>query len=231
MRQEDRDGRASTGDDPAGDPGSPRAGLPHAIAARAGRPRDARAHRAILEATLELLESTSYARVTIEAIAARARVGKTTIYRRWPSKGPLIGEAISARLQLGPAPDTGDLHADLGAFMRSVLAALSTPVIGRTLPGLAGDLPDDSALAGTLRSHVIGPMRAIVAAIVERALARGGVRADADAELVLDLLVGPVLWRALMTREPVDEMVVERIVGHVARAIAPAPPGEGPGAG
>src|SRR4029450_156041 len=170
--------------------------------------------------TLELLESTGYARVTIEAIAARARVGKTTIYRRWRSKGPLIGEAISARLHLGPAPDTGDLREDLGAFMRAVLSALTAPVISGSIPGLASDLPGAPELADTLRSHIIGPKRAIVTTIVQHARARGDVRPDVDAELVLDLLVGPVLWRAPMPREPRDDPVGERIPEHLAPAIA-----------
>ncbi|HKE99636.1 MAG TPA: TetR/AcrR family transcriptional regulator [Actinomycetes bacterium] len=228
MRREDEEGRASDGDHAAADPGPRRAGARYDAAVRAGRPRDARAHQAILDATVALLESTGYARITIEAIAARAGVGKTTIYRRWRSKGPLISEAISARLRLGPVPDTGDLRGDLGAFLSAVLAAFTTPAIGRSLPGLAGDLPDDADLAATLRSGIIDPERTIVTTILERARARGDLRPEADPELVLDLLVGPMLWRALMTREPLDATLCDRIVTHVTRAISRTPTGDAP---
>jgi AcrR family transcriptional regulator len=196
---------AGNGQDPAGAP------------ARPGRPRDARAHQAIVDATLELLKTQGYAKLTIEAIAAKAGVGKTTIYRRWPSKGPLVIEAISGLIHLGPMVDTGQTAKDLTAFLRAVMSALGAPLIGTTIPGLTADMANDPEVAEPFRRYIIEPKRARLAAILDRAEARGELLGPADRELVLDMMVGPILWRALLTGGTLDAEVAERIVDKVVR--------------
>jgi AcrR family transcriptional regulator len=185
--------------------------------ARPGRPRDARAHQAIVDATLDLLGSQGYARLTIEAIAARAGVGKTTIYRRWSSKGPLVIEAISGLFQLGPMVDTGDTRRDLAAFLKAVVTALAAPLALGTIPGLTNDMAADPDVAGQFRDFVVEPNRARLRAILDRAEARGELSPDTDRELILDMLVGPALWRALITGAALDAGVAERIVDKVVR--------------
>jgi len=187
--------------------------------ARPGRPRDARAHQAIIDATLELLSSEGYAKLTIESIAAKAGVGKTTIYRRWPSKGPLVSEVLSSLIHLGPMVDSGDTRKDLATFLRTVLTAMSQPMVGGTIPGLTNDMGHDPALAEPFRRFVIAPKRTRVNAILDRAVSRGELDEDVDREMVLDLLVGPVVWRALFTGSPLSFEVTQSIADHVARAI------------
>ena len=209
---------AGNGQEPAGAP------------ARPGRPRDARAHQAIIDATLELLRTEGYARVTIEAIAAKAGVGKTTIYRRWPSKGPLVIEAISGLIHLGPMIDSGETAKDLAAFLKAVMTALGATLIGGTIPGLTADMANDPEVAEPFRRFIIKPKRDRLAAILDRAEARGELVGPADRELILDMLVGPILWRALLTGGTLDGEVAERIVDKVVRgfglAAGPAALGE-----
>jgi AcrR family transcriptional regulator len=194
---------------------------------KVGRPRDARAHQAIVDATLDLLASQGYARLTIEAIAARAGVGKTTIYRRWSSKGSLVIEAISGLLHLGPTVDTGDTRADLAAFLKAVVAALATPLVGGTIPGLTNDMAVDPGVAGPFRGFLVDPERARLKTILDRAEARGELAPGTDREMLLDMLVGPVLWRALITGRTLDAGVAERIVDKVVRGFG-LRPADGP---
>ena len=95
-----------------------RAGAEGAPARGRGRPRSEEAHRAIVEATLTLLDEGGYTALTIEAVAERAGVGKTTIYRRWPSKLELVVEAVGELRPPGPPDDTGSLAGDFAAFAR-----------------------------------------------------------------------------------------------------------------
>ena len=165
-----------------------------------------------------MLARNGYNGMTIESIAGRAGVAKTTIYRRWPSKGPLVTEALSTQIHLGRAPDSGDTRADLAAFLHAVIDVLREPLILQTLPGLALE-GRDQAVASALSSHLVAPKRARLAEILDRAAARGELRAGLDYELVLDMLVGPVLWAALLTRRALDDEFVGRLVDRVVRAI------------
>jgi AcrR family transcriptional regulator len=213
MGQTEREGNLG----PESAAGGPGAEAATEAPARPGRPRDARAHQAIVDATLDLLGSQGYARLTIEAIAARAGVGKTTIYRRWSSKGPLVIEAISGLFQLGPMVDTGDTRRDLSAFLKAVVSALAAPLALGTIPGLTNDMAADPEVAGRFRDFVVEPNRARLRAILDRAEARGELSPDSDRELILDMLVGPALWRALITGAALDAGVAERIVDKVVR--------------
>jgi AcrR family transcriptional regulator len=202
-----------------------------------GRPRDERAHQLILDATLELLWQVGYSAMTIEGVAAHAGVGKTTIYRRWPSKGALVVEAISGPIcpiatgkwtvHLGPLPDTGSLRGDLLTFVERVNYAFNAPLASRTLPGLAADLATDTELAKAYRKAVVKPKQLRIAEVLQRAKARGELHAAADVELLCDLLVGPLLYRALLTGERVDQSAAEALVDNVLRGIG-LPTGESP---
>jgi AcrR family transcriptional regulator len=189
-----------------------------------GRPRDPRADEAIARATIELLGEVGYAKLTIEATAARAQVGKTTIYRRWKSKGLLVVDLLSGIIDLGPTPDTGDTRKDLLALMHAVVDSLSDPLVGQSIPGLANDLPGDDELAQAFREHIIGPKLERVTAIMSRAARRGEVPADVDCALVTDMLLGPVLWRSMLTEQPLDDEALARIADHVLAGIRIGPP-------
>ena len=196
---------------------------------RPGRPRDERVHQAILDTTFDLLSEIGYARLTIEGVASRARVGKGTIHRHWTSKGALVVEAISGPLcpiesgkwtmRLGTLPDTGSLRGDLVTFVERVNYAFTAPLAAETLPGLAMDLNQDEELAKAFRSFIVQPKRERVAEVLRRARDRGELRGEVDADLLCDMLVGPVMHRALLTGQPVDTRVAGELVDRVLRSL------------
>lgn len=156
----------------------------------AGRPRSEEAHQAILNATLELLVEVGFSALTVEGVASRAGVGKATIYRRWPSKLPLVVEAFGQLPGFEDA-DTGDLAGDLKKMLRGYLDAFNSTPLSAVLPSLAGERTHNPEL-----SQLFGPVskdrrRPLVKAF-ERAVARGEVAADLDLDLAADLVVGPI---------------------------------------
>ncbi|HKE97565.1 MAG TPA: TetR/AcrR family transcriptional regulator [Actinomycetes bacterium] len=194
-----------------------------------GRPRDARVHQAILDTTLQMLSEVGYGRLTIEGVAARAGVGKGTIYRHWPSKGALVVEVISGPIcpiatgkwtvRLGSLPDSGTLRGDLLTFVQRVHFAFTAPLASETLPGLAMDLAQDPDLADRFRECVVEPKRACLAEALERARQRGEVGGEVDVHLLCDMLVGPVLYRSFLTRQAVDDEVAGELVDRVLRTL------------
>lgn len=156
----------------------------------AGRPRSEEAHRAILDATLELLVEVGYSALTVEGIAQRAGVGKATIYRRWPSKLPLVIEAFG-ELPAFEASDSGDLVTDLETILRSYLRVYNTTPLGSVVPSLAGELPHNPELMD-LFAPVVKARRQPLVDVLRRAVARGEIPADTDLDLAADLIVGPI---------------------------------------
>jgi hypothetical protein len=128
--------------------------------------------------------------------------------------------------------DSGDTAKDLAAFLRAVMTALGAQPIAGTIPGLTADMANDPEVAGPFRRYIIEPKRARLAAILDRAEARGELVGPADRELLLDMMVGPILWRALLTGGEVDAEVAGRIVDKVVRgfglAAGPLAAGNGP---
>jgi AcrR family transcriptional regulator len=180
-----------------------------------GRFRNARSQRAILDATNQLLDEVGYARLTIEGVAARAGVGKATVYRWWPSKGALVVDALSEYRAAPPALDTGSLRTDLVRAVEYVIGVLTTSTVGSTIPALAAELVRDPALADMFRSRLLRPRRAVVEQLMHRAVERGELPADTDASLVLDTCVGAVFYRLVVSGEPLDETLAARLVDLV----------------
>lgn len=155
-----------------------------------GRPRSGEAHKAILEATLELLAEVGYSALTVEGVAGRAGVGKATIYRRWPSKGPLVVEAFG-QLPAFEDVDTGDLSQDLKAMLKAYIHAFHSTALSAILPSLAGERLHDSELAKVFEPVSMG-RRAPLLRALERAVARGEIPEQTDLELAADMVVGPI---------------------------------------
>ena len=182
-----------------------------------GRPRSPEADRAILDAALALLGEVGYLDLTIEGVAARAGVSKTTVYRRHPSKIALVAAAAAhdrdTRL---PNLDTGSFRGDLVAFTRHALRMLfgGSGVWGRVLPGILAQAADDTEVAAVVRSY-FGWLTEAVAGMVERGIARGDVRSGTDAGVVFDLVTGPLLVRLMVTGQPLDDRFVEALVEGV----------------
>ena len=175
-----------------------------------GRPRREEAHRAILDAALELLVEVGYSALTVEGIASRAGVGKATIYRRWASKLPLVMEAFG-RLPGLEESDTGDLVADLERMLRSYLEAFSATPLGAVLPSLAGELPHNPELMELFAPVVLSRRQPLIRAL-ERAAARGEIPPDTDLSLAADLIVGPITVRLFFSRAKPTPKLVPAIV-------------------
>jgi AcrR family transcriptional regulator len=177
-----------------------RAGASEAAPARGrGRPRSEKAEQAILDATLELVAAHGPAALTIEGVAARAGVGKTTIYRRWATKTDLIVAAVSQLAPPEDPPDTGSFVGDFGTFAQAQLARVGSSAISRAAPRVLAESVDDAELHRGFVEHVVEPIRAIILRIVERAIARGELRQDLDREALVDLIHALPVYRLLLS--------------------------------
>ena len=160
-------------------------------AAPRGRPRSQEADRAILTAARDLLAERGLAAMSIEEVAARAGVGKATIYRRWPSKGLLALDAFVASFrEEQPLPDTGSLRDDLLAALHAWVRAVTQTAMGPMLTGLIAEAQHDPELRGAWRDRVLEPLRTQHRIMLDRAIARGEITASVDQDVVLDLFFG-----------------------------------------
>jgi AcrR family transcriptional regulator len=194
--------------------------IPLAAAPTRGRPLSQRTDRAILEATVELLAERGLSDISIEDIAARARVSKASIYRRWPSKGTLAFDAFMTQfLDTQPLPDTGRLDDDLRTALRNWVRTVDGTTAGRTLRGLIAEVQRDPELATAWREGFVEPVRAGHLTMTERAAVRGELGPDADADLLLDLLFGPAYHRLLQGHLPLDDVFITGVVDAITAAV------------
>lgn len=180
------------------------------------RRRSSRSHEAILAAAEAVAAERGYGGASIEEIAAQAGVGKQTIYRWWPNKAALFIEVYGQLVPAGlVAEDTGSLAGDL----RALLGRLSTLYVetpaGPILSGLVAEAQSDPALRDQLRDGYVAPRRAIVATILDRAVARGEIRPEADRDFASDLFSGAVWFRLLLGEPTIDEGFTDRLVAAV----------------
>ncbi len=172
-----------------------------------------RTDAAILEATRELLIEQGVHGLTMEGVAARAGVGKTTIYRRYRSKNELaLAVLVDMVEQASPVPDSGDTRHDLLAFVERAIDTLRSPGMGRVMQQLVPDLATDPELADGFRDHVLSARAAEVRQLVTQAVARGDLPADTDPELAHEMLFSPIYYRLLLTGAPLDHELAERVV-------------------
>lgn len=190
-----------------------------------GRPRSAEADRSILRATVDLLADEGYGGVTMEGVAARAGVGKATVYRRWASKSALVVDAVAACREIGaaPPPDTGSAREDLLAFVRGFMHVLRASDAGRVMPALVAELAHNAELAEAFREGFVQPRRARVLEAVRRGVERGEVRADVDPEVVADAVVALLQHRFLVTGMEIDDELPERVVDLLWKGVAAQP--------
>ncbi len=188
-----------------------------------GRPRSPEADRAILTAAVELLADRGLAAMSIEEVAARAGVGKTTIYRRWPSKGLLALDAFVASFrEVQPLPDTGTLRGDLLAALHSWVRAVTQTPMGSMLTGLIAEAQHDAELRGAWRDRVIEPLRGQHRIMLDRAVARGEIPASVDRDVVLDLFFGAAEHRLLLGHQPMTDDFIGQVVDVILDGIRPA---------
>jgi AcrR family transcriptional regulator len=185
---------------------------------RPGRPRSTRADDAILEAAVEIFAEVGLEGLTVEGVAARAGVGKATIYRRYPGKVDLVVAAVRCFTQprLAP-PDTGTTRGDLAALVDGLIAMLTTTPLGRALPTLVATRTRVPELDRTY-TDIVGEKRARSAVVIRRGIERGDLRADVDPEIVIDCYVSPIFYRFLVSDAPLDAAFAAGIVDATMRA-------------
>ena len=190
---------------------------PSSSTRRPGRPRDAAAEQAITRAARELLAEQGVAGLTMEQVAARAGVAKTTVYRRWPSKVELAVHAVATTFDTIDAGDHGSLAADMRAGIDEAARLLREPSTGGAYAALlAESARDPDGVGRAVRESLSTRLHALVAQAAERAIGRGEIRADmVDVDLLADVVVGAVLHRALATGEP-DAAFVDALIDLLA---------------
>jgi AcrR family transcriptional regulator len=172
------------------------------------RPRSEEARRKALAAATDLIIERGVSQLTIEEVASRSGVAKTTIYRHWPERGSLVLDTVRACFGAVPTPDTGTLRGDLDAYFNGmVMADLSGP-IGHLMPSLIEAAARDSEIE-LLVDKVSQERQRPILDIVERAQARGELPGDLDPRVVVGTIVGPIVFRKLIWRQPLDAAYLE----------------------
>jgi AcrR family transcriptional regulator len=179
------------------------------------RERDQQREGAILGAALELLAEIGYDQLTMDAVAARARCSKATIYRRWPGKAELVitalrRQAVAAQV----APDTGGLRTDLLEAVAAMRISLVSQDAARII-GLMAAMRRDPALAEVVRGQLVASKREVFAAVIARAVTRGDLPATADHELLAEISSAVLLSRLLVTGDPLDPAFEQHLVDAV----------------
>ena len=183
----------------------------------AGRRRSDQSHKAILQATREVLEQVGYRAMTIEAIAARAGVGKKTIYRWWPSKAAVALEALTTSIDaLTHFPDTNSLGTDLLTYFEQSFSGLQGKS-GTVLSGLAAEAQLDQEFAQQFQQSFIVPMKAGLVSLLQRGQQRGELAENINLEVLADLIYGAKWYRFLLYPAPLDEAFARDIVQIILR--------------
>ena len=191
--------------------------------AQRGRPRSQEADRAILTAAAELLADRGLSAMSIEEVAARAGVGKTTISRRWPSKGLLALDAfVTSFREAQPPNDTGTLRGDLLAALHAWVRAVTQTPMGPMLTSLIAEAQHDPELRGAWRDRVLEPLRVQHRVMLDRAVERGEIPASVDRDVVLDLFFGAAEHRLLLGHLPMTDAFIDAVVDVILAGISPA---------
>jgi AcrR family transcriptional regulator len=184
---------------------------------RRGRPRDDRLDKLIVDAAIAEVGAKGWGGATIEGIAARAGVGRATIYRRWPSKTDLFQYAATAVTRPVEAPDTGSFLDDLYAAVLPIADMLTQPELAAMLPSLLAEAENDASIRQTLRTFVAQSRQQAIDA-VERARRRGDIEQSTDAETLVDMLAGALVYRRLLLGEATDAAAVRVLVRQAVQS-------------
>ena len=185
-----------------------------------GRPRSEESHRSILRSTLKLLQQDGgFAELSIEAIAADASVGKTTVYRWWPTKAALVADAFfaSAEEEL-QFPNTGSVERDMSLQMRRVIRIFRSER-GKVVAALLAGGQSDPELLEAFRERFLWPKRRQAYQTLQRGIDLGELPADSDLDLILDSLYGPIYMRFLIRHDKLDEGFADEICGAVLQGL------------
>ena len=182
--------------------------------ASGGRPMDPARDDALRRAAVELIAEIGYDRMTIEAVASRARAGKATVYRRWPSKADLVIDAFVNDTLLGGAPDTGSLRGDVVALSQRMWGDEGRVNRARVMAGVVSAMLAHPELRQAMASYS-RPPQALVDEVIGRAVERGEIAPPADMDVVGTIIPGMCMFRLAMTGEPPTPEFVETVVDRV----------------
>jgi AcrR family transcriptional regulator len=175
---------------------------------------------AITEAVLDELADSGYGRLSMEAVARRAGVGKSALYRRWPSKQEMVMAVLAEfSVELAVAPDTGSLHGDLLAILHALRDWLTHPRAARIIPDLAAEGVRNPEVAEAVATAIGEPRRARGAVALRRAIDRGELPPDTDLEMALDLVAAPIYWRLSVRHAAAEPDYLENLAEHLLRAL------------
>lgn len=161
---------------------------------------------AIKRAALIEVAKKGYARLTMEAVAKRAKVGKAALYRRWSGKEEMLIDLLhTIGLEIVSVEDQGSLEADLTAYVKQTIQLLKRPLAKKILPDLYTEMTRDTLFAEKIRQVMQRPKRAKASEIMERAIVRKEINSPIDKEIMLDALAGIIYWRFIITQEPLNE--------------------------
>ena len=187
-----------------------------------GRPRSEVARASIMAATRDLLREVGYDRVTIVDIAARARVGKQTVYRWWPSKAAIVTECVlegMVEFTLITAPASGATAADLTAWLKASHATISSPDTGPLLRALTAAAATDDEAATRMAERFTVPLRDAIADTIHEGIVAGQIRPDADTAAIADMLLGSLMY-AIQTRDDTAATRAPAVIATILRGIA-----------
>ena len=187
---------------------------------RRGRPRNESCTADILDATLSLVAEVGIAALTVDAVANRAGVGKATIYRRWSSKEALMLDAWASCVRPAEVPDTGSVHSDLLAILGRFDSPVHDRDLQRVFPQMIAAARVNPEVADQYREF-IAQRRVPMLTVLRRAVDRGEIDRSIDLDIAHDMLVAPMLYRWMLTDQPIDAELVERVVSLVLDAISP----------
>jgi AcrR family transcriptional regulator len=177
-------------------------------------PRVERSRRIILEAVLDELGDAGYGPMTIEGVAARAGVGKSTIYRHWPGKLELVEDAFRTLKAAVTVPDGGSFRDRVVSVIEQVASLIAASTYSACMPALIEAAERDPSVRD-FHNRFSGERREVLVELLRSGVESGDLRADSDPELLADALVGPLILRRLMLPEPCDPSLVPRLVDQV----------------
>ncbi|HEY6932042.1 MAG TPA: TetR/AcrR family transcriptional regulator [Marmoricola sp.] len=195
-----------------------------AQAAAAVAERHSGVESAALSASLEQLAVGGVKGLTIEGVAARTGIAKTTLYRRWRSKEDLaLAVLLDMARMATSAPAGPDVRAGLVGYLQAVVTILRDTLMGQVMQGLASDLATDPEMARAFREEVVALRQEHLASLIRHGVDDGQLRGDVDLALLQELLFGPVYYRLLFSGQPLEDDLAERIVDAVLPAILAEP--------
>jgi AcrR family transcriptional regulator len=178
---------------------------------------------AIQDALVQELARVGYGRLSIEAVARRAGVGKTAVYRRWASKLDMVLDVVGSVAGAGlPIPDTGSLDGDLEVLVRFVARALKHRLASQIIPDLLAEAARNDQIAEKLTDVLRSAQRDVSNLIVDRAVARGELDSAVPPEIAVDLAIGPVYWHLTVTRVPLSGPMLTVLVRSASVALRTA---------